>query len=44
MFRIEWAKQFMRLSSQEKKGCFVALRPRRVMYMYNPRFVYLQTD
>ena len=23
MFRIEWTKQFMRLSSQEKKGCFV---------------------
>ena len=27
MFRIEWAKQFMRLSSQEKKGCFVAVKP-----------------
>ena len=27
MFRIEWTKQFMRLSSQEKKECFVALRP-----------------
>ena len=44
MFCIEWTKQFMRLPSQEKKGCFVALRPLGVMYMYKPRFVYLQTD